>query len=133
MRSPPAVRWGGLALLFAAATACQQEPPAPRYLYVVTCDARVDKLDTSAARKEASYDLAASALTAILPVGNQAIDGCLAYHPVFDTEGALLYFVSPRSRPRHVFYNQSVNVAEVMDTDRLHGSSLPRRHVVLEY
>jgi hypothetical protein len=95
LRPAPGARWGWLAVLLAAGTACQPEPPVPRYLYVVTCDARVDKLDTSAARKEASYDLAASALSAILPAGNQSIDGCLAYHPVFDTGGALLYFVSP--------------------------------------
>jgi hypothetical protein len=95
LRPAQAARWGWLAVLMATGTACRQEPPAPRYLYVVTCDARVDKLDTSTARKEASYDLAASALSAILPAGNQAVDGCLAYHSVFDAEEALLYFVSP--------------------------------------
>lgn len=95
MRHSSAAAWGWLAVVLTAGTACRREPPTPHYLYVVTCDARVDKLDTTAARKDASYDLAASALREILPAGNQAIDGCLAYHPVFDPEGALLYFVSP--------------------------------------
>jgi hypothetical protein len=89
------VRSAWLAVLFAVAAACRQEPSVPRYAYVVTCDARVDKLDTGAGRKEASYDLAASALTAMLPAGSRAIDGCLAYHPVIDADGTLLSFVSP--------------------------------------
>lgn len=91
-----AMKWSWFAVLVVAATACQQSAPAAaRYLYVVTCDARVDKLDTRAARKEASYDLSASILNTTPPAGGQAIDGCLAYHPAFDTDGALLYFVSP--------------------------------------
>jgi hypothetical protein len=31
----------------------------------------------------------------LLPAGNQAIDGCLAYHPVFDSADGTVYLVAP--------------------------------------
>jgi hypothetical protein len=83
----------------AFATSCHPTLPTLHYLYVVTCDARVDRLDTRAGRKETSYDLAASVLSNLLPAGDRTIDDCLAYHPVLDKEGALLYFVVPAQAP----------------------------------
>lgn len=78
------------------ATACHTPAATPPYLYVVTCDARVDKLDTIAGRKLASYDLAQdSDAKQLLPTAAGGFDGCLAYQAQMDIEASTFYFVSP--------------------------------------
>jgi hypothetical protein len=84
------------AILLAVATGCQTQAAAPRYLYVVTCDARVDKLDTVAGRKMASYDLAkASGEQHLIPSAEAGMDGCLAYQAQFDAAVSAFYLVAP--------------------------------------
>ena len=125
MRS--AARFGRalLALVIVTGTACNQEPASPRYAYVVTCDARVDKLDTVAGRKIASYDLAASSMKELLPPGNQAIDGCLGYHPVFDAAGGLLYFVAPAAANANADGKKEYRIFEFSAPDMKLVKTLP--------
>jgi hypothetical protein len=85
-----------VAILVAVATGCQTQAAAPRYLYVVTCDARVDKLDTIARRKMASYDLAqASGEQHLIPSAAGSFDGCLAYQAQPDPAASAFYVLAP--------------------------------------
>ncbi len=72
-----------------------------RYLYVVGCGARLDKLDTVAERKIASWDLAARS-RGLIPDEKGAIDGCLAWKAVYDARASIFYTVVPfhiRNKP----------------------------------
>jgi hypothetical protein len=85
-----------VAILMAVAAACHTQATTPRYLYVVTCDARVDKLDTIAGRKMASYDLAQdSEAKQLIPSAAGGFDGCLAYPAQLDAAASAFYFVTP--------------------------------------
>jgi hypothetical protein len=85
-----------LAALIACAAACHTQPASPRYLYVVTCDARVDKLDIVAGRKVASVDLTqVPGAKQLIPDAGDALDGCLAYSPNYDVKSSTLYVAAP--------------------------------------
>ena len=80
----------------AVAMGCQTQAAGPRYLYVVTCDARVDKLDTLTGRKIGSYDLGqASGSPPLIPSVDGGLDGCLAYEAQLDTAALTFYLVAP--------------------------------------
>ncbi|MGO4872104.1 MAG: hypothetical protein ACLPGW_16110 [Roseiarcus sp.] len=64
-----------------------------RYLYVVGCGARVDKLDVAEGHKVASFDLAAAAKA--IPSGPGPLDGCLANQAVYDSKSSIFYTVVP--------------------------------------
>jgi hypothetical protein len=60
-----------------------------RFLYVISCDARVDKLDTVANRKLNTYDLAnQTGKESLIPRVQGPLDGCLASQVVFDSKSS---------------------------------------------
>lgn len=67
----------------------------PRYLYVLTCDGRLDKLDTVENKKTASADLTKLPGEAALPSAEGAYDGCLAYQALYDADASAFYTVAP--------------------------------------
>jgi hypothetical protein len=84
------------ALLIGAACAAWGQPD--RYLYVLSCDARIGKLDTVLDRQVSSQALSATALKKqVFPhvQENETIDGCLANYVVFDTKASVFYTVVP--------------------------------------
>jgi hypothetical protein len=68
---------------------------AGRYLYVLTCDARLDKLDTVEDRKAASYDLAKLSGDPPIPAATDGLDGCLAYQAEYDPGKSGFYTTVP--------------------------------------
>jgi hypothetical protein len=76
-------RFLGLIALFLAVGACQNKAELPRYAYVVTCDARADRLDTVENRKTGSFDLTAASGGAV-PSGAGGFDGCLTSAAQYD-------------------------------------------------
>jgi len=86
-------------LVLVAGSFCPAQAPGvvPRYLYWLTCSGVLEKLDTLADQKVATYDLPAIARTQKLfpEPEHGAVDGCLAYEPTYDAAHSLMYFVIP--------------------------------------
>ncbi len=62
-----------------------QAVTAGRFLYVISCDARVDKLDTITGRKVETYDLAKrTGKASLIPTVQGTMDSCLASQAVYD-------------------------------------------------
>ena len=60
-----------------------------RFLYVISCDARVDKLDTVSGRKLNTYDLAnQTGKASLVPRVQGPLDGCLVSQAVFDSKSS---------------------------------------------
>jgi hypothetical protein len=74
-----------------------------RYVYVVLCDARVDKLDTASDRVAETYDLARrSGPRQLIPQVDGVLDGCLANETIYFASKSTFYTVVPtqaESRP----------------------------------
>src|SRR5271170_3101079 len=75
-------------------------PPPPttvgRFLYVVSCDARIDKLDTTVGRKVDAYDLAKrTGKEQLIPVVHGPLAGCLSYQALFDVQASVFYTAVP--------------------------------------
>ena len=69
-----------------------------RFLYVISCDARVDKLDTITGRKMETYDLAKrTGKESLVPVVQGALDSCLASQAVYDRTASTFSTVVPIS------------------------------------
>jgi hypothetical protein len=69
-----------------------------RFLYVISCDARVDKLDTITGRKMETYDLAKrTGKESLVPIVQGALDSCLASQAVFDRTASMFSTVVPIS------------------------------------
>lgn len=72
-------------------------PVGGRYLYVVNCDAQIDKLDTVTESKVLSYNLAArTGKLKLIPTDPGVLDGCLAYQARYDPAAAVFYIVAPK-------------------------------------
>jgi hypothetical protein len=85
-----------LAVLLVGALACHPRTTPARYLYVVTCDARVDKLDTTTDRKIGAYELAQrTGNQTLIPPVVGTLDGCLAYQAVYDPKASIFRTVVP--------------------------------------
>lgn len=107
-RSAP--RTAQAALLCAAAgllaAACSPAPPpklatdntGPRFLYVVNCDARVDKLDLAAQTKAESFLLSerSGSPPAIAVAPDSKMDGCLVQRVVADSKGEKVSLIAPK-------------------------------------
>jgi hypothetical protein len=78
-----------------------QAATAGQFLYVVTCDARVDKLDTITGRKMETYDLAKrtgkESLVPVVGGAQGALDSCLASQSVYDRAASTFSTVVPIS------------------------------------
>jgi len=75
----------------------QAETPG-RFLYVISCDARVDKLDTVAGSTVKTYDLAKrSGKESLIPVVQGAFDSCLASQAAYDSEASVFSTAVPVS------------------------------------
>ena len=107
MRAAPAVLLvaaSGLAVI-----ACSPTPaPAPnvsldntsnRFLYVVNCDSRVDKLDLTRQEVVASFHLndRAGSSSAVPASPDGKIDGCLVQRVVTDVKGEKVSLIAPKS------------------------------------
>jgi hypothetical protein len=67
-----------------------------RFLYVIGCDAHVDKLDTVAARKLKSFNLAAqTGKEALIPVLPGPLDSCLASQALYDSRNSVFSTAVP--------------------------------------
>jgi hypothetical protein len=67
-----------------------------RFLYVVSCDARLDKLDTIADRKVKTYDLAKqTGKESLIPIVLGALDSCLVSQAIYDSTTSLFSTVVP--------------------------------------
>lgn len=86
--------WVAAALSCAIALGASSAPATGRYLYVLNCEAQLDKLDTVTGRKVTSYDLAKR--TPLVPKIVGSLDGCLAYQVRYDAATALFYTVVPK-------------------------------------
>ena len=77
---------------------CWAGRPSPnRYLYVVTCGARIDKLDTILEKKISSYDLARAKQNLIPQVAaGQTFDGCLTDQAIYDHQTFTFYTLAPQ-------------------------------------
>ena len=91
--------------------ACNKPPAAPapspsqsvdatRFLYVVSCDGRVDKLDTRERKLLSSFTLSEKsgnppAVPSLASAGGQ-IDGCLAQRIVVDHAGKIVSLIAPK-------------------------------------
>ena len=85
-----------VALLLFGALSSPPQTAAGRYVYVVTCGARVDKLDTIAEKKSRSFDLAKSeGNERLIPVVQGALDGCLTYQAIYDANASSFYTIAP--------------------------------------
>jgi hypothetical protein len=87
----PLQRLFACALLLAGA--CHPQPAVSRYLYVLTCDARLDKLDTVENQKVASYDLVKLPVNPPIPAATAGLDGCLAYQAEYDRPASAFFTV----------------------------------------
>jgi hypothetical protein len=96
-----------LALLSLGLTACNkpqpaaQNPDAARFLYVINCNGRVDKLDTREKKLVSSFALsersgAPSAVPSLADSGGQ-IDGCLAQRVIVDSSGTQVSLIAPKT------------------------------------
>ena len=73
-----------------------QPARAGRFLYVISCDDRVDKLDTVAGRKVETYDLAKrTGMDSLIPVVQGALDSCLASQAVYDRTASMFSTAVP--------------------------------------
>ena len=69
---------------------------AGRFLYVIGCDAHVDKLDTVAERKVKTFNLAAqTGKEALIPVVPGALDSCLASQALYDSRNSVFSTAVP--------------------------------------
>ncbi|MCC7067246.1 MAG: hypothetical protein IT523_02200 [Burkholderiales bacterium] len=70
-----------------------------RYLYVVDCDGRVDKLDTEARRKVASFHLSdkSGSPPAVATAPDGKMDGCLAARVLPDASGQQVSLIAPKT------------------------------------
>ena len=69
-----------------------------RFLYVIGCDARVDKLDTIAGRQVETYDLAKqTGKESLIPIVHGAFDSCLASQAVYDIKASMFFTAVPLS------------------------------------
>ena len=84
------------AVLLLGSLICHPQTKTGRYLYVVGCDALVDKLDTVADQKMAAYDLAKrTGKEQLIPAVTGTLDGCLAYQAVYDDKASVFYTIVP--------------------------------------
>jgi hypothetical protein len=85
-----------LAVLLVGTPACQSPPAAGRYLYAISCDARVGKFDTLAQQKLNDYDLAErTGKEQIIPRGKGTLDVCLANDLAYDADTFIFYVLAP--------------------------------------
>jgi hypothetical protein len=96
-----------LTLLSLGLTACNkpqpaaQSPDTARFLYVINCNGRVDKLDTREKKLVSSFALsersgAPSAVPSLADSGGQ-IDGCLAQRVIVDSSGTQVSLIAPKN------------------------------------
>jgi hypothetical protein len=75
-----------------------QAATASRFLYVISCDARVDKLDTLVDRKVETYDLAKrTGKESLIPIVQGGLDSCLASQAVYDSSASVFSTAVPVS------------------------------------
>jgi hypothetical protein len=87
-----------LVLLLLGTLACASQSSSGRYLYVVRCDAVVDKLDTRSNPKAESYELARRpGAESLIPEDDGTLDGCLANQAAFDPDSSIFYTIVPTS------------------------------------
>ena len=90
-----------LGLGFALLAACSKAPEtavAQRYLYVVNCDATVDKIDTIEGKAVQSFSLRerSGSRPAIAVASDGKMDGCLAQRVLADTAGQQVHLIAPK-------------------------------------
>src|SRR5437660_244604 len=67
-----------------------------QFLYVFSCDAQVDKLDTVAGRKVKTYDLAKrTGKESLIPMVQGALESCLASQAVYDSKASMFSTAVP--------------------------------------
>lgn len=83
-------------LLLLGAWSSLPQTETGRYVYVVTCGGRVDKLDSIEARKTQSVDLAkAEGNEHLIPAVQGVLDGCLSYQALYDGKASAFYTIAP--------------------------------------
>lgn len=84
-----------LALTTLSAHAADKSNPG-RFLYIVTCDAQVKKIDTVKQQQLSKVDLARkSGKQSLIPKTAGTIDGCLASSVVFDATKSVFHLIAP--------------------------------------
>jgi hypothetical protein len=91
---------GRFALLLAAQAGCIRPAlPADRYLYEVSCSAKVEKFDAITQRKVDSYDLATrTGNPPLIPTAEGPLETCLANGTVFDRNASVFYTLVPSEK-----------------------------------
>ncbi len=85
-------------LLAGACSSAQEAGQGQRFLYVVNCDARVDKLDTFERKKVESFNLSARSGSppAVPTAPDGKMDGCLAQRVLVDAAAHHVSLMSPK-------------------------------------
>ncbi len=82
----------------ASAPAAQASPQRGRYLYEVSCLARLQKFDTVTGQRIASYDLSSrTGAERLIPPNRGMVETCLANSTVFDEGASVFYSLVPGS------------------------------------
>jgi hypothetical protein len=93
--------WG---LLVFSGAACQHGRPATpdRFLYQLSCDAKLERFDTATRQRTGTYDLTkASGSAALVPTVVGPLEVCLTNQTVFDPRASVFYTLVPlQARPR---------------------------------
>jgi hypothetical protein len=85
----------GLVLLIGCSLAHAEV--GPRYLYQVSCAARVDRFDVATGRKTNSVDLAKrTGKVRLIPDAEGALEVCLSNRATFDRDKSVLYVLAPK-------------------------------------
>jgi len=85
------------ALAFGGAACAHGRPAAQaRFLYQLSCDARLDRFDTVGQKRTGTYDLTKVTGTApLIPAVTGALEVCLTRQAVFDARAGVFYTVVP--------------------------------------
>ena len=88
---------GGALLAASLLAAVPGVPETPgRFLYVITCDGRLDKIDTLGSEKKVSVHLAErTGKLRLIPDAGGTLDGCLTYGAAFDARRSVVNTVAP--------------------------------------
>lgn len=89
------VLWAALA--FGGAACAHGRPPSPdRFLYQLSCDAKLERFDTVTQKRTGAYDLTKVAgVGALIPAATGPLEVCLTRSAVVDSRASVFYTVVP--------------------------------------
>lgn len=84
-------------LFFLMGWAVAHAEATPRYLYQISCAARVDRFDAATGRKTNSFDLAQrTGKVRLIPDAEGALEVCLSNRTIFDRHRSVFYILAPK-------------------------------------